>query len=351
MRAAFSLEFYRGKRVLVTGHTGFKGAWLCHILKKLGATVLGYAKKPPTTPSLYEVAHVGDGMRSVLADIRDFDTLYGAFCDFQPQIVFHLAAQPIVREGYKQPLATFDTNVMGTVNVLECIRLADSVRSAVIVTTDKVYENAGEGVLSESDRLGGSDPYSASKSCAELVVQSYKRSFFASERVALSTVRAGNVIGGGDFAPNRILPDLVRGVLAGDETLLRNPDAVRPYQHVLEPLFAYLMLAERQQAQPQLAGCYNIGPAACDCVTTEALAQLLSAELEGVRWRNCPDDGMKEAKTLRLDCSKLEAAFSWRPTWDVAQAVAHTAAWTRAYAAGEDVTRVMDAQIEEFINA
>ncbi len=351
MHTAFSLEFYRGKRVLVTGHTGFKGAWLCHILKGLGAEVVGYAKEPPTTPSLYEIAHVGEGMRSVLADVRDFDTLYATFCDFQPEILLHLAAQPIVREGYREPLTTFDTNVMGTVNVLECVRRTECVRSAVIVTTDKVYDNENGRILREDDRLGGADPYAASKSCAEWVTESYKRSFLAQRGIAVSTARAGNVIGGGDFAADRILPDLVRGVLRGEETVLRHPDAVRPYQHVLEPLFCYLMLAARQCKEKHLAGSYNIGPAACDCITTRVLAELFFAHIAGVRFRICPDNGMREAEMLRLDCSKLEKTFAWHPTWSAAQAVERTAAWTRAYMAGEDVTRVMDAQIEEFINA
>ena len=345
------LEFYRGRRVLVTGHTGFTGAWLCHILKGLGAEVTGYALQPPTQPSLFELARVGEGMHSVTRDVRDADALYAAFCEARPEVIFHLAAQPIVREGYRDPLTTFDTNVMGTLNVLECIRRTASVRSALIVTTDKVYENAASHALCESDPLGGPDPYSASKACAELAVQSYRESFFADTDVALSTARAGNVIGGGDFAPNRILPDCVRAVLEKKAVLLRNPEAVRPYQHVLEPLLAYLMIAARQYGDRALMGCYNIGPDEADCVTTRELAQLFAKHVQGLGLGVQPEAGPREAAELRLDCSKLKNTFGWHAKWDVSTAVAQVAEWTRAYMAGEDVRRVMDAQIAQFINA
>ena len=251
----FDPAFYRGKRVFVTGHTGFKGAWLCRILQKYGAVVTGFSTEPPTTPSLFETARVADGMTSVIGDIRDFDALYAAFSAAQPEIVLHLAAQPIVRESYRAPVYTYETNVMGTVHILECVRKTDCVRSFLNVTTDKVYENKEwEWGYRENEPLDGFDPYSNSKSCSELVTHSYKNSFFADGRVAISTARAGNVIGGGDFAADRIIPDCVRAALAGEEIVVRNPYSTRPYQHVLEPLFAYLMIAARQYEDGKYAG-------------------------------------------------------------------------------------------------
>ena len=267
-----TFEFYRGKRVFVTGHTGFKGAWLCHILKKAGAEVTGYALQPPTDPSLFELDRTAEGMHSVIGDVCDFDSLYRAFCAARPEIVFHLAAQPIVRESYREPVYTYETNVMGTVHILECVRRTDCVRSFLNVTTDKVYENREwEWGYRENEPLDGFDPYSNSKSCSELVTHSYKDSFFADGRVAISTARAGNVIGGGDFANDRIIPDCVRSALEKKDIVVRNPHSTRPYQHVLEPVCAYLLIAQMQYEDGSYAGYYNVGPDDCDCFKTLCL--------------------------------------------------------------------------------
>ena len=347
----FSPEFYRGKRVLVTGHTGFKGAWLCHILKNLGAEVTGYSTEPPTTPSLFELDRTAEGMHSIIGDVRDLDALLAAFSAAQPEIVLHLAAQPIVRESYRAPVETYATNVMGTVHVLECVRRTPSVRSFLNVTTDKVYENKEwEWGYRENENLNGYDPYSNSKSCSELVTSSYRNSFFADGKVAISTARAGNVIGGGDFAADRIIPDCVRAALAGEEIVVRNPYSTRPYQHVLEPLFAYLMIAARQYEDGSYAACYNVGPDDADCFATGNLVDLFVRTWGGaLRWVNRYDGGPHEANFLKLDCTKLKTVFGWRPTWNLADAIERVVEWTRAYAAGERVSAVMDRQIADFL--
>ena len=352
MRAlGFDLNFYCGKRVFVTGHTGFKGAWLCHILKRAGAIVTGYAKEAPTSPSLFEVAGVAQGMTSIIGDICDMEALSAAMTAAQPEIVLHLAAQPIVRESYRDPVGTYATNVMGTVNVLECVRHTASVRSFLNVTTDKVYENKEwEWGYRETEPLDGFDPYSNSKSCSELVTHSYKNSFFADGKVAISTARAGNVIGGGDFAADRIIPDCVRAALGGEEIVVRNPYSTRPYQHVLEPLMAYLMIAARQYEDGKYAGYYNVGPDDRDCFATGRLVDLfVSTWGEGLRYVVRCDNGPHEANFLKLDCSKLKSVFGWAPTWDLAVAVEKVVEWTRAYRAGEDIPAVMDRQTEAFL--
>lgn len=350
MQKTFDPEYYRGRRVLVTGHTGFKGAWLCRILQLLGAEVWGFAKEPPTDPALYTLAHIGEQMHAVTGDICDIDAFSTTLRAAQPEVLFHLAAQPIVREGYRDPRGTFAANLMGTVNVLEAARACDSLRSVLIVTTDKVYQNGeNAGALRENDALGGADPYSASKACAELAVHSYRVLLGA---LPISTARAGNVIGGGDFAPDRILPDCVRAFLSGSPLQLRNPRAVRPYQHVLEALFAYLMIAARQAEEPALQGCYNVGPAPEDAATTEALVALFGEALGApIAIQADAANGPREAACLRLCCDELTQKFAWHPTWPLRVAVEKTAAWTRALADGKDVRAVMDAQITEFIKA
>ena len=342
------LSFYRGKRVFLTGHTGFKGAWLCRILLDAGAEVTGYALEPPTQPNLYTLAGLAGNLHSVIGDIRDFSHLQRAFTQARPEIVFHLAAQPIVREGYRDPVGTYSTNVMGTVHLLECVRQSDTVRSVVNVTTDKVYRNQ-EWVWGyrENEVLDGYDPYSNSKSCSELVSGCYMRSFLAEAYIPLSTMRAGNVIGGGDFAPDRIVPDCIRSVLAGQPIVVRNPNSVRPYQHVLEPLMAYLLVAARQAEDPALAGGYNVGPDECDCVTTGQLAELFcSAWGSGASWIHQGElHAPHEANLLRLDCSKLKAAFGWSPQWHVSEAIGQTVAWTQAWRSGQDVAAEMSREI------
>lgn len=344
------LEFYRGKRVFVTGHTGFKGSWLCRILTNAGAVVTGYALPAPTEPNLFALAGLEGKMTSVIGDIRDREALAAAFDAARPEIVFHLAAQPIVRESYRNPVDTYATNVMGTVHLLECVRRAPCVKSVVNVTTDKVYENDERtGSYREEEKLDGFDPYSNSKSCSELVTHCYRNSFFADGRTALSTARAGNVIGGGDFAANRILPDCVRAVQAGEPVFVRNPDSVRPYQHVLEPLFAYLLLARRQYEDERCARSYNVGPDECGCVTTGRLAELFcEAWGQGASWRHRAEPNPPpEAERLRLDCSRLKS-LGWRPRWGIGQAMEQTVAWYRVWLAGGDIPAEMERQIRAY---
>ena len=306
----FDLNFYRGKRVLVTGHTGFKGAWLCKILSMLGAEVTGYALAPNTSPSLFDIID-GDKMcRSIIGDIRDSDHLMSVFRETQPEIVLHLAAQPIVRDSYKSPRYTYEVNVM------ECLRLTPSVRSFINVTTDKVYLNREwPWGYREDEMLDGFDPYSNSKSCSELVTHSYKNSFFADGSVAISTARAGNVIGGGDFANDRIIPDCVRAAVAHQDIIVRNPHSTRPYQHVLECLRGYLTLAKAQYKDKAFVGAYNFGPDDESCVTTGELATLFCKEWgDGAAWKNVSEaNAPHEANFLKLDCSKSKSVLGWKP--------------------------------------
>lgn len=348
------LSFYKDKKVLITGHTGFKGTWMCEALVMAGADVTGYALEPPTQPSLFALCGLEDRMHSVTGDIRDLEQLGAVFREVQPEIVIHMAAQPIVRESYKHPVYTYETNVMGTVNVLECIRLTDSVRSVVNVTTDKVYRNREwEWGYRENEELNGYDPYSNSKSCSELVTDSYKNAFFADRDIAVTTCRAGNVIGGGDFAVDRIIPDCIRAAQMGKDIPVRNPYSTRPYQHVLEPVMAYLMIAERQYADKSLAGCYNVGPDETDCLTTGELVSLFcekwnEAGGKKVDWKNEHDGGPHEAGFLKLDCSKIKKTFAWRPKWHVDKTMEMIVEWTNVYLAQADVSECMKKQIRRF---
>ena len=343
-------DFYKGRRVLVTGHTGFKGSWLSAILLMAGAEVTGYSLEPPTEPSLFELAGMKGRMNSVVGDVRDLPHLLQVFEEVQPEIVFHLAAQPIVRESYRDPVGTYETNVMGTVNILEAVRRTESVRSFLNVTTDKVYENREWAWgYREIDPLDGYDPYSNSKSCSELVTHSYKKSFFMDGRCRVSTARAGNVIGGGDFAADRIIPDCIRAAEKKDPIIVRNPFSTRPYQHVLEPLSAYLLIAERQYGEPEKEGYYNVGPEDKDCVTTGELADIFCAAWgEGMHWINKSDGGPHEANFLKLDCSKIRAELGWRPVWGVREAVGKTVEFAKALRAGRDAFEVMREQIDEY---
>lgn len=344
------LDFYKNKRVLVTGHTGFKGSWLCRMLVRAGAAVTGYALAPPTEPSLFCLAGIENGMDSVTGDIRDLQHLKQVFGRCRPEVVFHLAAQPIVRDSYKDPVYTYETNVMGTVNVCECVRLSPSVKSFLNVTTDKVYYNREwEWGYRETDPLDGYDPYSNSKSCSELVTHSYIHSFFRNKDIAVSTARAGNVIGGGDFANDRIVPDCVRAAMKGETITVRNPHSTRPYQHVLEPLSVYLMIAAMQCQDKKYAGSYNVGPDDCDCVTTGELADLFCRCWGGgASWESRPEGGPHEANFLKLDCSRLKNTFGWKPVWHVEEAVAYTVEWAKAYRDGQDMAGCMDKQIQIF---
>lgn len=374
-------NFYKNKRVLITGHTGFKGTWLCRILLNAGAMVTGYSLQPPTQPNLFSLADVESQMNSVIGDVRDFEHLKNVFAEVQPEIVFHLAAQPIVRESYKEPRYTYETNVMGTVNLLECVRQCGSVKSVLNVTTDKVYLNRerAEGYR-EEEPLDGFDPYSNSKSCSELVTHCYKNSFFATNtnlkkqtanagynikrQVAISTARAGNVIGGGDFAQDRIIPDCVRATQEGKVIEVRNPHSVRPYQHVLEPLAVYLMIAAKQYEDACYADYYNVGPDDCDCISTGELADLFckywnldknqnneveANELFKAAWESkAEQNAPHEANFLKLDCTLLKKIFGWQPRWHIEEAIRKTCEFSKVWLQRRNIPAEMDKEIEEF---
>lgn len=345
-------DFYKGKKVLVTGHTGFKGTWLCRMLISMGAEVTGYSLPAPTEPNLFAMADIEDKMTSVIGDIRDLQKMQEVFKKVSPEIVFHLAAQPIVRDSYKDPVYTYETNVMGTVNICECVRLNSSVRSFLNVTTDKVYKNnEWEWGYRENEPLDGFDPYSNSKSCSELVTHSYINSFFNDLNIPVSTARAGNVIGGGDFANDRIIPDCVRAMSSGTDIIVRNPYSTRPYQHVLEPLSVYLTIAMMQYEDKDFAGFYNVGPDDYDCITTGELVNMFCEKWgEGAKWVNKSVEGPHEANFLKLDCSKIKKTFGWKPRWTAEDAVEKTVEWSKVYVAGGDIPVCMDRQISEFMN-
>lgn len=346
------LKFYKDKVVLVTGHTGFKGSWLSRILINAGAKVIGYSLESPTNPNLFSLADIENKMISIIGDVRDFTKLKSVFDKYQPEIVLHLAAQPIVRDSYKEPRYTYETNVMGTVNVLECIRLTPSVKSFLNVTTDKVYFNDDipNHPFKEDEPLDGYDPYSNSKSCSELVTHSYKKSFFQERDCSISTARAGNVIGGGDFSNDRIIPDCVRAIEGHKEIIVRNPHSTRPYQHVLEPLYIYLEICEKQYGNKNYEGYYNVGPDDCDCVTTGDLVNMFCNTWgNGAKWVNKSDGGPHEASFLKLDNNKIKQTFGWKPRWHINEAMNKICQWTKVYV--KDKTLIpaeMDKEIKEF---
>ena len=350
-KLVIDLSFWKDKNVFITGHTGFKGSWLCKILLNAGAKLTGYALEPPANPNLFELCDLSKKMASVTGDIRDREKLFEVFSKANPEIVIHMAAQPIVRDSYIDPAYTYDTNVMGTVNILECIRLHDFVMSFLNVTTDKVYHNdERETGYCENDVLNGYDPYSNSKSCSELVTQSYKKSFFSNTGIAISTARSGNVIGGGDFSNDRIIPDCIRAAMKSEPVIVRNPNSIRPYQHVLDPLFAYLIIVQKQFENISYADNYNVGPDDKDCITTGELVNIF-CDLWGNNqsWETCDAGGPHEAGFLRLDCSKFKTTFNRKPRWDVHKAVSKTVEWTRVYQKRGNICDIMDRQINEFI--
>lgn len=346
----FDLSFYAGKKIFITGHTGFKGSWICKILSNAGAEITGYSLAPSTTPSLFKLAKIENNVHSIIGDIRDLPSLKKAFDEAQPEIVIHLAAQPIVRDSYSNPVYTYETNVIGTVNICECVRCSKTVKSFLNVTTDKVYLNKEwEWGYRECDELDGFDPYSNSKSCSELVTHSYIKSFFNNMNIAVSTARAGNVIGGGDFANDRIIPDCIRAAMKKENIIVRNPYSTRPYQHVLEPLYVYLMITAMQYHDKKYAGFYNVGPDDQDCLQTGALVDtFIKYWGNGIKWINEYDGGPHEAKFLRLDCSKLRSTFGWKPHWNLDQAIEKTVEWTKCWLENGDIIACMDKEIEEF---
>lgn len=345
-------EFYKGKKIFITGHTGFKGSWMCKLLNMAQAEISGYSLHAPTKPSLFEIINIEKELKnSFVGDIRDLDNLKKAMILAQPEIVIHMAAQPLVRESYKNPIYTYETNVMGTVNILEAIRSCKSVKSVINVTTDKVYlNNEWEWGYREIDRLNGYDPYSNSKSCSELVTSSYIKSFFQDRDIAISTCRAGNVIGGGDFAEDRIIPDCVRAMQKKCDIIVRNPYSTRPYQHVLEPVYTYLLIAMLQYKDESYAGNYNVGPDDIDCVTTGHLVDLFCKYWgEEARWKNVSDiNAPHEANFLKLDCSKIKNKINWHPVWHIAEAVEKTVEWSKMYLYNGNVNLSMEKQIEDF---
>ncbi|MCI5655021.1 MAG: CDP-glucose 4,6-dehydratase [Candidatus Pseudoruminococcus sp.] len=344
-------NFYKGKNVFVTGNTGFKGSWLCRMLLLLGANVTGYALPPSEENKLFSLSQVEKDINAIYGDIRDFDSLKKAFDEAKPDIVFHLAAQPLVLEGYKNPAYTYETNVMGTVNILECARLS-GIGSLVNVTTDKVYKNnEWEWGYRENDELGGYDPYSNSKSCSEMVTACYIRSFFDENSIPVSTARAGNVIGGGDFAENRIIPDCFRAASCGKPIIVRNPYSVRPYQHVIEPLYAYLEIARRQYEDKSLAGNYNVGPNNESYVSTGELVNLFCKYWQASWCSNKTENAPHEAGLLKLDCSRIKTRLGIEPQWDIDTAVRKTTLWYLTFFSDpSECMSVMNKQIEEYFD-
>lgn len=345
------LSFYKGKKVFITGHTGFKGTWLSRALILADAEVTGFALPPPTQPSLFGLTETEKEMRSIIGDVRDTASLLKAVTEVQPDIVFHLAAQPLVRLSYRRPVETYEINVMGTVNILEAVRQTPSVRSFVNVTTDKVYENKEwYWGYREDENLCGFDPYSNSKSCSELVTSSYRNSFFSSpDAPAISTARSGNVIGGGDFAEDRIIPDCVKAARADKIIIVRNPNSIRPYQHVLDCLYGYLLLAEKQYDDKSAEGAYNFGPDDESCVTTGQLVTFFCNAWHGVTWKAQGDGGPHEASFLKLDCSKAKATLEWSPRWDIETAVAKTVKYAQM-AIPDNAKAVLDMQLSEYFS-
>jgi CDP-glucose 4,6-dehydratase len=348
--------FWEDKKVLVTGHTGFKGSWLCLWLQRLGADVAGYALSPPTTPSLFKVAHVADGMTSITGDVRDLEHLQSVTAEHRPDIVVHLAAQPLVRYAYKNPVETYSTNIMGTVNVLEAVRQSESVRVVVSITSDKCYENK-EWLWGyrENDPMGGHDPYSSSKGCAELVISAYRSSFFPPKEyrhhhVAVASTRAGNVIGGGDWAKDRLVPDIMIAIMENRLVNIRSPHAVRPWLHVLEPLNGYLCLAERLWTRgPEFAQAWNFGPSSEDAQTVLWIVQNLTRLWgEGARWELDMASHPHESRYLKLDCSKAQSLLGWNPKLRLATALEWIVKWYRGYQQNEDMRALTEEQIMRF---
>ncbi|MCX6376978.1 MAG: CDP-glucose 4,6-dehydratase [Armatimonadetes bacterium] len=349
--------FYRRRRVFLTGHTGFKGSWLTQWLVDLGAVVRGYSLEPPTEPALFHVLDLEKRIEHRVDDVRDASKLRAEVQGFQPEVIFHLAAQPLVRLSYREPRLTFETNVLGTVNLYEAVRACESVRAVVCVTTDKCYQNE-EWVWGyrETDRMGGHDPYSASKACVELLSEAYRNCYFRHEqsggvpKVALATVRAGNVIGGGDWAADRLVPDCVRALSRGERILVRNPKAIRPWQHVLEPLSGYLLLAERMYAQgDSFSDAWNFGPGDAGNTNVEDVVEKVISAWGSGEYRIAPDAEMHEASMLKLDISKARAVLRWRPRLEIHEAIEQTIDIYKAYYAERDTVRArVSAQIERF---
>jgi len=349
-------QFWAGKRVFITGHTGFKGSWLSLWLQHLGAVVIGYATNPPTSPNMFESADVAHNMTSIIGDVRDQDSLTQAMSTAQPEIVIHMAAQPLVRYSYTNPVETYATNVMGSVYLFEAVRKTASVRAVINVTTDKCYENKEwYWGYREAEPMGGHDPYSNSKACSELVTSAYRNSFFnpssySEHRTALATARAGNVIGGGDWATDRIVPDIIRAINAGKPIRVRNPHAIRPWQHVLEPLSGYLLLAERLYTDGvNFSGAWNFGPNDADAKPVQWVVERLTSLWEsGASWELDAHSQFHEAHYLKLDCSKAKAELGWHPHWDLDESLKNVTSWYKESLNGKNMRDITLQQIESF---
>ena len=348
--------FWKGRHVLITGHTGFKGSWLSLWLQSMGAKVVGYALTPPTNPSLFEVARVGLGMTSVIGGIRDLAHLQAVLTEHQPEIVIHMAAQPLVRYSYLEPVETYSTNVMGTVNLLEAVRHTKSVKAVVNVTSDKCYENREWAWgYRENEAMGGYDPYSNSKGCAELVTAAYRSSYFSAEKyqehgVAIASGRAGNVIGGGDWAEDRLIPDMMRAISSGQPVSIRNPHSIRPWQHVLEPLSGYLLLAQKLYEEGSAFGeGWNFGPSDDDAKPVQwILDNLTKTWGDGASWKLDGGDHPHEAHYLKLDCSKAKMRLNWQPRWSLDKAIDQISVWHKAHLAGADMQAMCLQQINQY---
>jgi CDP-glucose 4,6-dehydratase len=345
-------EFWKDKRVFLTGHTGFKGSWLSLWLVSLGAKVKGYALNPPTSPSLFNEAKIDLILKSHIADIRDQDTLYESMTSFNPDILIHMAAQPLVKYSYDKPIETYEVNVVGTAKVLEVARNCLSLRAIINVTTDKCYENDKriEG-YKESDPMGGYDPYSASKGCAELVTSSYRRSFFQDKNVGLASVRAGNVIGGGDWANNRLIPDILKSFENKRPVIIRNPKATRPWQHVLEPLSGYLILAQKlYMDQKKYAEGWNFGPNDKDVKPVDWILKKMTSHWTNSKWETDKNSNLHEAEFLKLDISKAKIKLGWTPVWELSYTLEKIITWHRAWLDNENMQTICLSEIEKFMN-
>lgn len=345
-------DFYKNKKIFITGHTGFKGAWLSQMLLNLGANIKGYSKTAEAI-SLYNILELDSKVESVYENIQNLESLKKAILEFEPDIVFHLAAQPLVIESYKNPVETYSTNVMGTVNLMEAIRLCDSIKSVVNVTTDKVYENieSNYGYI-ENDRLCGSDPYSNSKSCSELVTYSYKQSFFSERpQISISTARAGNVIGGGDFSKDRIIPDCIKFASQNKEIIVRNPHSIRPYQHVMDCIYGYLILAQKQYENKLYEGCYNFGPDDKDIIKTGELVDIFCKIWgESQTWKNINVEGPHETSILKLNNQKSKDILAWNPKWDINESVKKTVDWSKSYLENKnEIIKKTEEQIKTYL--
>lgn len=352
-------NLYRNKKVFITGHTGFKGSWLCLLLNQLGADVYGYALEPPTNPSLFKEAKIGELITSYIGDIRDTNNLQEVINKVQPEIVIHMAAQPLVRESYKQPVETYSINVMGTVHLLEACRNTQSVKAIVNVTTDKCYENKEwHWGYRENEPMGGYDPYSNSKGCSELVTSAYRNSYFTprdheKHGVALASARAGNVIGGGDWADDRLIPDFIRAISNGKKVKIRRPYAIRPWQHVLEPLTGYLTLAAKLYTDgTSYAQGWNFGPDDNDAKDVEWITQMIcSLWGDGASYEIDTNPHPHEANYLKLDCSKAKAELNWIPKWNIETTLKSIVDWNKAYLSGENIRKVTISQINQYFNS